>query len=59
MATLGAAGWTAEAELEKQAVQIGEVRSASPTTGSCTNDVKEESPRQLHGWKVRRLSVHL
>jgi len=40
--TVGRAG---EAELEKQAEQ---------STDAGSNDVKDESPRQLHGWKVRQ-----
>ena len=41
-----------EAKLENQAFELNEIGSASPTTGSSSNDLKEESPRQLHGWKV-------
>lgn len=54
MAERFAAGLAAEAELEKQVVHVNQTRNASPTIGSGTNDVKEQSPRQLHGWKVWR-----
>ena len=50
-----------EAKFGNQAFELNEIGSASPTTSS--NDLKEESPRQLHGWKVCKLpkkvmSVH-
>ena len=47
-------GLVDEAKLENQAFELNAFGSASPTTGSGSNDLKEESPRQLHGWKVRQ-----
>ena len=41
-----------EAKLGNQAFELNEIGSASHTTGSSSNDLKEGSPRQLHGWKV-------
>ncbi|KAK3168685.1 hypothetical protein OEA41_005133 [Lepraria neglecta] len=41
-----------EAKLENRAFELNEIGRANPTTGSSSNDLKEESPRQLHVWKV-------
>lgn len=52
---------TAKAELEKQAIQANQIQDANLMTGSMTgsgtDDVKEQSPRELHGWKVRRHTI--
>ena len=40
------------AKLGYQAFELNEIGSASPTIDSSSNDLKEESPRHLHGWKV-------
>ena len=45
-------GLVDEARLQNQAFELNDIDSASPTTGSSSNDLKEASPRQLHGWKV-------
>lgn len=41
-----------EAKLENQALGLNEFGSASPDTGPSSSDSKDDSPRQLHGWKV-------
>ena len=51
----GMTGVVDEAKFGNQAFELNEIGSASPTTGSGSNDLKEESPRQLHGWKVCKL----
>jgi len=47
----------AKSELEKQSVLVDETGDAVPITDSVTSSLKEESPRQLHGWKVRNPGV--
>jgi len=57
MGEINGPGLAAADELELQTVLVSKIGDASPTTGSGTSNVKEESPRQLHGWKVRKLDL--
>ena len=47
-------GLVDEAKLENQAFKLNAIGSADPPTGSTLEKPKEESPRQLHRWKVYR-----